>query len=233
VFFLAAQLYLVYALATTAWWTGRYARMSQRPMTIGLWLTAASLASMAAANVFRVATDLISWSGGTAPTGLNPAVAILFAFAVPAFVVGVSYPGVAMRVVGFRIWRQHRRTYRRLRTLWLLLHDAFPQDALHRVPTGKWREVLRIRGVHRRYYRRVIECRDGLVRISPYLAQHGVQKGTTPQTLASHLRSALQAHAAGEPAATQALAVALPSEDNLDADARQLVALSDALAPAV
>ncbi|MGN5380970.1 MAB_1171c family putative transporter [Streptomyces lasalocidi] len=135
-----------------------------------------------------------------------------------------------LRLAGFRIWRQHRRTYRRLRPLWQLLHEAFPEDALHREPVGKWREDLTVRGVHRRYYRRVIECRDGLVRVSPYLALQDVRDGGTPEVLVGHLRSALRSQAAGEPAPTQAIAVALPGEDSLDADARQLVALSDALA---
>lgn len=230
VFFIAAQLYLVYAFATTAWWTGRYARMSQKPVTIGLWMTASSLVSMAAANTLRIAMDLIAWHGSAVPAGLNQSVAMLFALAVPAFVVGLSYPGVMLRLAGFRIWRQHRRTYRRLRPLWQMLHEAFPEDALHREPVGKWREDLTVRGVHRRYYRRVIECRDGLVRVSPYLALQDVRNGATPEVLAGHLRSALRSQAAGEPAPTQAIAVALPGEDSLDADARQLVALSDALA---
>ncbi len=229
-FFIAAQLYLVYAFATTTLWTVRYARMSQRPSSIGLWLTAASLASMAVANSCRVVMALIGWRGGTVPAGLNGSVALLFAFAVPSFIVGLSYPGVMLRLAGLRIWRQRRRTYQRLRPLWVLLHEAFPQDALRRGPTvGTRRELLRLRGVHRNYYRRVIECRDGLVRVSPYLVRLGVQDGATPEALADHLRSALQACAAGAPAPTHALAVALPGEDSLDADARQLVALSDAL----
>lgn len=229
-FFIAAQLYLVYALATTAWWTSRYARVSQKPATTGLWLTASSLVCMAAANALRIAMDLVDWRGGAVPVWLDRGVAVLFALAIPVFVVGLSYPGVMLRLAGFRIWRQHRRTYRRLRPLWQLLHEAFPQDALHRKPSVIWREDLTVRGVHRHYYRRVIECRDGLVRASPYMAHQAVQDGLSPEALASHLRPALRSQAAGEPASPHAIAVALPGEDSIDADARQLVALSDALA---
>ncbi|MGW2339521.1 MAB_1171c family putative transporter [Streptomyces sp. NPDC001661] len=229
-FFLAAQLYLVYALTTTAWWTGRYARMSQKPVTIGLWLTAGSLISMAAANTLRIVMDLIALHGSPVPAGLNHGVSMLFALAVPTFVIGLSYPGVMQRLAGFRIWRQHRRAYRCLRPLWELLHEVFPEDALHRAPAGQWRENLTVRGVHHRYYRRVIECRDGLVRASPYMARQDVQTEATHEALAGQLKSALRSQAAGEPAPPQAIAVALPGEDTLDADARQLVALSDALA---
>lgn len=231
IFFMAAQTYLVYAFATTALWTARCARMSQRPSSIGLWLTASSLASMAMANVCRVAMDLIGWHGDAVPAGLNAVVALLFALAVPAFIIGLSYPGVMLRVAAFRVWRQHRRAYRGLGPLWQMLHEAFPEDALDRAPApGTWRDLLALRGVHRNYYRRVIECRDGLVRVSPYLAQRGVKDGAEPEDLAGHLRPALRARAAGEPATSQALAIALPTDASLDADARQLVALSDALA---
>src|SRR5205807_5920314 len=100
-------------------------------------------------------------------------------------------------------------------------------DQLSRVPSGRWRDALRLRGVHRRYYRRVIECRDGLVRVSPYLA--GAGDLDQPGHLASALRAALRARADGAPVTGAALPVAAPDGEGLDADVRQLVALSKAL----
>ncbi|WP_343283802.1 MAB_1171c family putative transporter [Streptomyces sp. TM32] len=234
IFYLTAQLYLVHAFSTTSWWTARYARMSGGPARIGLWLTTGSLTGMALANSCRVAMDAVGWSGGEIPTALHTAASTFFALAVPAFIAGLSYPGVMQRAAAFKIWRQHRRSYRRLGPLWQLLHEGFPEDVLNRGPAaGSWRERLALRAVHRHYYRRVVECRDGLVRVSPYLAQRGVQDGTGPEAVAAHLRHALQAaltaRAAGEAAPAQVIAVALPEEHSLDADARQLVALSDAL----
>ncbi|MFE5581553.1 MAB_1171c family putative transporter [Kitasatospora sp. NPDC056531] len=230
IFFLAAQLYLVHAFATTSWWTARYARMSRGPAKVGLWLTTGSMVGMAMADACRVVMDVIGWSDGAIPTWLDGAANGFFTIAVPVFIAGLSYPGVMLRVAAFKIWRQHRRTYRRLDPLWQLLHEAFPEDALDRAPAaGTWRDALALHAVHRNYYRRVVECRDGLVRVSPYLAQQGVQDSAAPHEVAGHLRPALQARAAGVPAPTQAIAVALPDEDGLDADARQLVTLSDAL----
>lgn len=101
---------------------------------------------------------------------------------------------------------------------------------MNRVATSPWRDFLSVRGMHFRYYRRVIECRDGLVRISPHLAQRGVQEDAPVTVFATHLQSALQAPAEAQPAASKALAIAMPDDDSLDADVRQLVALSDALA---
>jgi hypothetical protein len=229
-FYVVVGLYLVYALSTALWWTWRYARMSRRPLSTGLWFTATALGCMVVASAGRAVFDVVRWRGDTVPVVLNQIVGLLFALGVPLFVVGVCYPGVVMRLAALRIWWQHRQAYHRLRPLWTLLHEAYPQDALNRFPTSRWRERLSLRGVHRRYYRRVIECRDGLVRISPYLAQQGVGDEAVPSVLAERLRSALRDQAAGGTAGSQAVALALPEEDGLDADVRQLVALSDALA---
>ncbi|MEV6023605.1 MAB_1171c family putative transporter [Streptomyces sp. NPDC052036] len=228
-FFTAAGLYLVYAFTAALCWTWRYARMSQRPLSTGLWLTAASLACMIAANSLRVAGNVVRWSGGTLPQALPRGAALLLAVAVPLFVVGVSFSSVVTRLAALRVWRQHRRDYRRMRPLWVTLHSAFPEAALYQSVPAAWQEVLHIRGIHRRYYRRVIECRDGLVRISPHLAKMGVGEGVPPEAVAERLPSALRAHAAGESVGSCAIGVALPVEDNLDADARQLVAVSQAL----
>ncbi|WP_146074934.1 MAB_1171c family putative transporter [Streptomyces sp. Ru73] len=230
-FFIVAALYLVYALASALWWTVRYARMSLRPLATGLWLTTGALAGMVAANAGRLGIDVMRWRGEQAPAWLNQGTQGLLGLAVPVFIVGVTYSGAAMRLASGRVWLQHRRAYRRLRPLWDALHDAFPQDALGRVPTNGWRDFLSLRGTHYRYYRRVIECRDGLVRISPTLAQLGVQEDASPSDLARHLGKALDAQADQAATPGHALAVALPGDDenDLDADVRQLVLLSDAL----
>ncbi|MFE1174269.1 MAB_1171c family putative transporter [Streptomyces sp. NPDC058773] len=230
-FFMAALLYLIYALAAALWWTWRHARMSLRPLSTGLWLTVGALAGMVMANIGRLAIDVTRWRGANVPAWLNHGTQGLLALAVPVFIVGVIYSGAAMRLASARVWLCHRKAYRRLRPLWEALHEAFPQDALSRVPASGWREFLSLRGTHYRYYRRAIECRDGLVRISPYLAQQGVNDGTPHASLAGHLRHALRAQANGEAVSEQAVAVALPGEDSLDADVRQLISLSDALKP--
>ena len=123
------------------------------------------------------------------------------------------------------MWWQHRRSYHQLAPLWTLLHQRFPEDAFGRLPSGRWRDAVSLRGVHRRYYRRVIECRDGLLRISPYLAPDG-----SDSSLADRVRDGLRAHDSGVPAPSRAVPVAIPATDGLDADVRELVALSKALA---
>ncbi|WP_367043483.1 hypothetical protein [Streptomyces sp. Je 1-332] len=58
----------------------------------------------------------------------------------------------------------------------------------------------------------------------------GVGERATPQSVARLLPSALRAQAAGGVDTTRAVGVMLPAEDSLDADARQLVEVSCALA---
>lgn len=70
------------------------------------------------------------------------------------------------RLAAARTWSWRRQAYLRLGPLWRELHRTFPELALDPAP-GAWREHLALTGLHRRYYRRAVECRDGLLRLSP------------------------------------------------------------------
>ncbi|MEU1330620.1 MAB_1171c family putative transporter [Streptomyces sp. NPDC005865] len=150
--------------------------------------------------------------------------------AIPLFAVGLSYSGIATRLATWRIWRRHRRAYRQLRPLWSMPHAAFPESTLYAgTPAAPWREALHVRRMHRRHYRRVIECRDGLVRLSPHLTAVGLREGAPPETVATLLPRALAAQAAGEPATSRAVGIILPAKDTLNADAQQLTTVSRSL----
>ncbi|MER5439084.1 MAB_1171c family putative transporter [Streptomyces sp. NPDC002790] len=237
-FYLLAGLYMMYALGAAFWWTRRYARLSLRPHSTGLWTTAVGLASMACACAIRAVFVILRSMGGTVPSGLNAAVAALLVMSIMLFVVGVSYPIARARITAVRIWHRHRRIHHRLQPLWELLAEAYPDSVLQ--PTAKsWREMWNARSVHRRYHRRVVECRDGLVQVSPYLpalpgqsARDAALDSAPPEVLAQSLRDVLAAGAPGtsgtvEPVA--AVPLALPSQQGPDADVEQLVALADAL----
>lgn len=220
--YLTVNLYQLYAFGLTLIWTRRHARGAEPRLRHGLAIASVGLAGYVLAFVLFIIANLVRWAGGVMPHGLLVGGVAVALFGVPVFLAGMAYPAVVMRLGALRIWWQHRQTYHRLAPLWTVLHREFPQDAL-RLPTSSWRDALSLRGVHRRYYRRVIECRDGLVRVSPYL-------GTTG-TLADQLREGLRAHASGRGSAvsSRATVVAIPAADGLDADVHELVQLSQAL----
>jgi Family of unknown function (DUF6545) len=226
VLYVAPNLYMGYAFASAVLWTRRYARGAESRLRHGLALASVGLAGLAVGEAVFVTATTAQWVGLAVPRWVYPIglFAILPGSAI--FMIGFVYPAVCMRLAALRIWWQHRRAYSRLNPLWTLLHQQFPEDAFGRVPSSRWRDAVSLRSVHRRYYRRVIECRDGLVRISPYLASNGNSHDTT---LAQQVREGLQARASGTPAPTRAIPVAIPTADNLDADVRELITLSDAL----
>ncbi|MCK2244703.1 MULTISPECIES: MAB_1171c family putative transporter [unclassified Crossiella] len=225
VFFLTSNLYVVFGFTLSCVWTLRHARGAEPRLARGLRLAAVGLAGIVAADLVFLPTVLIRWSGGFAPRWFVDIGITLVLLGIVLFLAGVCYPAAGMRVAGLGVWWQHLRLYRRLYPLWTILHERFPQDTLESLPANTLRELYGLRGVHRRYYRRVIECRDGLVRISPYLGCS--RRAGLP--LAEQLRAALRAHAAGIPAAVHAVPVAIPRAEGLEADVRELVALSDAL----
>ncbi|GAA1989760.1 MAB_1171c family putative transporter [Amycolatopsis minnesotensis] len=224
IFYLAVDLYLTYGIASAYFFTRRYARGAGPRLARGLRVASVGFAISAVGGSTLAAVVLVHWAGAGIPWLLVQGTVFLVFPGAILLVVGLSYPGVATRLAAGRVWRQHRRTYHRLGPLWTLLHEAFPEDALGRAPLNPWRDALSLRGVHRKYYRRVIECRDGLVRISPYLAHLGHDG-----SLADQLAEALRSRARGEPVPPEAMPVAMPDGDSLDDDVRELVTLSESL----
>ncbi|GAB3435093.1 MAB_1171c family putative transporter [Actinophytocola sediminis] len=230
-FYIAANGYLLYAFTAAGVWTRRYARGAEPRLRAGLRVASIGLASISLASLIFVLSNVGRWLGSPASPPIVMTSVFLLLAGIVLFLAGVIYPNVVTRLAVARVWLRHRRAYGQLRPLWTILNERFPQDALNRAPVNQWRDALSLRGVHRRYYRRVIECRDGLVRISPYLASRDAATDdlTVPAHLARRLTDALQAHAAGETAPQQAIPVAVPRDDSLDADADQLIELSSAV----
>ncbi|MGY1495699.1 MAB_1171c family putative transporter [Streptomyces sp. QTS52] len=230
-FYTVAGLYLMYAVGAAGWWSARYARMSRRPYSTGLWMTAISLGAMAVACAIRAVFVAVRWSGGSVPHPVNTCVSVLLTVSSLLFATGVSYSVARARITATRLWLRRRRDHRRLAPLWHLLIEVYPQNELRPASLGFW-DRWRARGVHRRYHRRIVECRDGLVDISPYLV--GKEDGMTlldlePAQLAQRLQAAADMIKNDVPAPGQAVALAMPKGDDRDEDVRQLIAVSDAL----
>ncbi|MGW4944970.1 MAB_1171c family putative transporter [Actinoplanes sp. NPDC004185] len=144
-----------------------------------------------------------------------------------AFVVGVSYAAVVGMLVSVPLWRAHRRYYRQLEPLWTAVDQAFPQLVLGRVPAVSWRGRLGWDSSHYRFYRRVVEIRDGLVLLGPYF-EGSAGRDETPRdekAWAEVIRGALRAKAAESPI-VDADPVLVPGGDDLESDARRLAGIS-------
>ncbi|MEV5714059.1 MAB_1171c family putative transporter [Amycolatopsis mediterranei] len=228
VFYLGAGLYLIYGLIACTAWIVRYQRVADRDLRIGLRLGAIGMAGAAVGSIFRALYIVVAWVFG-------PVVKILLLLGVPfviaggmLFLAGVTYPGVRARVSALRRRRRHRREHEALAPLWTVLVEAFPSIVLRTPPRRGDR--LSPRGTHRGHYRRVIEIRDGLVQLSPYLAaDFGEVVATDPAAAAAALRSALRQHADGEASDGRAKQVLPAGADDLESDVRPLLALSAAM----
>lgn len=230
-FYAGAGVYLMYALGVAGRWSARYARMSSRPHATGLWLTAIGLGAMAVACAVRAVFVAVRWNGESVPHQLTASVAVGLVVSSLLFVAGVTYSGGRARITATRLWLRRRRDHRRLTPLWQLLIAVYPENELRPASRGLW-DRWRARGVHRRYHRRIVECRDGLVDISPYLVRGQDRTGPLdlePAQLAQRLLLAADMIKNGVPAPGQAVALAVPQEDDRNADVRQLIAVSDAL----
>lgn len=232
-----AVLYLLFMAANGALladalrWAMRGIPGSAPVLARGLRITSAGLALMLAALVPLTVLVVLAWARVHAPPALLSAGVAVAVPGIVLFLAGVGYPGTAMRLAALRASARHRRLHRQLAPLWRELHDTFPQDSLAqdagaRVPVPRWREMLSPQGVHWRYYRRVMECRDGLVRLSPHLADG------SGQPLAERLLAVLATIPAAReapdhaPARGTAAAVAVPAGPRIDDDARELAVLA-------
>jgi len=172
VFWIAADVYMAFGFAATGLWAWRFARTAYRRLAVGLRIAAVGLFGIVIGDCFFVPAIIIRWSGGDKPPATGGygetilsyyGVGVLPVARIVLCLLGVTIPAALTQLAALRIWWNHLRRYRQLGPTMDESARTLPEDALHRVPGAG--------GVHRRYYRRVIECRDGLVRISPYLDQ--------------------------------------------------------------
>lgn len=230
-FYVLAAGYGAYAILQAGRWALRYASESTRRTQWGLRLAALGLGLSGIAAALRCIAVVIRWGGGTVPAVMSSAVSTLAPVGIAVFVVGVCLAGLVAKIAALRVWARHRRTYHELRPLWELLNEAFPQDALDRKPRSRWHDRLSPHRMHRRYWRRVIEIRDGLVQLSPQLTDVGFDPEQPVHEQVDKLQNALRRqHDGTTPSASTAVLIAAPSQEGVEADVHQLVHLARAVA---
>lgn len=148
----------------------QYARQAeQRVLRVGLRL-------LGAGSIFGLAFCLGKTLTALAQiTNVGPivpgAVQITFVAASMGLILaGVVYPGLAMRIRAIPLWLERRRLHRALWPLWSELRVLFPRQVLGRVPSRGLVDVLTVRNLPLRQYRRVVETRDMLRELRPWFS---------------------------------------------------------------
>lgn len=228
----SVDIYSFYALAVALVWSIRYARTAHGALERGLRLLAIGLFGMLVNGAAGAAIRVVGWwVSSRAPIVIHLLTVYLAALIVGTafFLAGLSYPALAALRAAIPMWRRHWAAYRALTPLWGALIHAFPDLALSRTG-GRW-DAVRPWPIHRRYYRRVIEIRDGLVWLGPHYPH--TDDPTNPQVTvhAPRVAAALRAKAAGAPPASPPYPIPVPATANLAEDAAWLMALSGATVP--
>ncbi|WP_243795027.1 MAB_1171c family putative transporter [Saccharopolyspora gloriosae] len=228
-FYLAGNLYLAYACArgahlakTTAEHTRSRARLSLHIAAAGLLInligTHLPRAISTASRLFLGIDPIPGTATWTTP---------ILAIGITTFFLGIGYPGARTALIKTRLWFEARRTYRRLRPLWSALTDRFPTIALF-PKVSPARERRHLRAMRLRTYRRIIEIRDGLVCLSPYLPEPA-DANHSPAQQAQLIHTALRRSTTDTPPRAPSI-IAPPGSTDADADTRQLLAIAAAFA---
>lgn len=232
VFYFAGSLYFAYAAGRTAYWATQYAAESAPRARWGFRVAAVGFSCLTVAAAIRGVFVVIRWSGGDVPTQLETAVNLLVPLGILAFVLGVCFVGLSARWAAARLWLRRRRQFHALRPLWQCLHTAFPNDELEASKNNHRDEIVPAR-LHRRFWRRVVEIRDGMVQLSPHLADAGYDTDRPAHEQAETVKAAIQRQLAGdEPSTRSAILVAAPtgvSPNEVDGEIDELLALARAL----
>ncbi len=211
-----------------------------RFLRIGLRLIAAGSLCCVAFAVHKAGFALVRRLGGVPSWPEGPVSTTLVGCTALLFVVGATIAGWAPRLTAWRRRVRRDRAYRRLYPLWSAIHEALPNVTL--VPTGgrqPWQSV------EFRLYRRIIEIRDGILALRPYVddrvtalaRERAAAAGLDGEEAAAvaeaaTLASALRARADGHPKPGASALSAPPAADRgagLDDEAAWFGRVSDAL----
>ncbi|MGW0555427.1 MAB_1171c family putative transporter [Streptomyces sp. NPDC002926] len=234
-FYIIGNAYFVYAYLASALWALRYGRRASRHLGLGLRTMALGLLGLTIASVNRTILVVLRIDEPGSHEAFNTVNWSISNWAMGSVLIGICYSACVQLITRLRSVVHHRRMHQELTPLWTVLTSAYPELVLNQAPAGsKWRRLHQRRTHEQRFYRRLIECRDGLVRLSPYLTRVApdadLARGPTDR-LARHITEALALKPTAESPHTElsAARIASPASNDLGADARELIAISHAL----
>lgn len=234
-FYIIGNAYFVYGYLISGLWSLRYAHNSSRHLSFGLRTMALGLFALTITSVNRIILIGLRIDDPGSHEEFNTVNWSISDWAMGIVLIGICYSAGVQLIRRWRSVLHHRRMYHELAPLWTALTVGYPELVLYRAPdSSKWHRLRRRRTWEQRFYRRLIECRDGLVRLSPYLVRAApdadLARGPADQ-LARHIVKALALKPTAESLDTDlsAALVALPASNDLGADAHELISISNAL----
>ncbi|MEU9456734.1 MAB_1171c family putative transporter [Streptomyces sp. NPDC048277] len=234
-FYLVGNAYFIYAYLASGLWALRFTRRASRHVGLGLRMMALGLIGLMVTSVNRMILVVLRINAPGSHEAFNTVNWSLSNWAMGIVLSGICYSAGVHLITRWKSVVRHRRMYHELTSLWTALATAYPEFVLLPAPTGSpWHRLRRRHTYEQRLYRRLIECRDGLVRLSPYLTRVApdadLALGPADQ-LAQHIAEALRLKATPHSPDTElpAARIASPVGNSLDADARELIAISEAL----
>jgi hypothetical protein len=235
VFVVAVLGYMAYAHSQSLRWSIAYLRaVGTVRLRVSLAVISLAVCAFLVADTSRSVLAVLQAATGLTGGAVSTLSAVYLAgvgVGALSFVIGVSFVAVNGMLRALPLRREHRRRHRQLEPLWTAMDHAFPHLILGRVPATSWRGRLGPGGVHYRFYRRVVEVRDGLVQLSPYLdaPPAGPAQGSTETRWAEAIRDALRRRERDGPV-VDADPVLIPGGDDLESDARVLAGIAHAFA---
>lgn len=160
-FYLIASAYLAYGFVACVRSVRKYLAHAAGYLRVALILLAAGLAMLAAGSVIQIVYVLGNATGVINVPWLLTTSRVLSVIGVVGFLLGICYPMVNARWRAITSRRRRARDAKALLPLWMLLTDAIPEVVL---PTSG---PVSATGL---LHRRVIEIRDALTQLSPYLS---------------------------------------------------------------
>lgn len=218
-FFLIASLYLAYGFIACVRNIRRFLTLAEGYLRTSLLLLVGGLTMLAISSLLQIVFVVAGMAGVTRLPLMLVLSQWMAVLGVVAFLVGISYPMVHARWRSMMTHRRRRQSDEDLVPLWRLVTDAVPEV------------VLPVEGrmtATERFHRRVVETRDALTQISPYIPQT-FEYVQGDAVRAAMLRGAVDDYVAAGRVSGEVRDL-LPSEgEGLDADAAPLVRLSLAL----
>lgn len=218
-FFVIAGCYLVYALGACVVSIWRYVALAEGYLRHSLITLLTGLAMVGVGSLIQTAFVVAAGLDLFSQPLLLKIAGVVSSVGAVLFLLGISYPMLRARAIKLRYDLLHRRHYRELEPLWDLTTSALPEVVLPPRSGGSVEGSINLM-----YQRRVIEVRDAVLQLSPYLPDDFDNRAVAEQ--AELMREAVVTYREAGGSSGAVREVLVGAADDLDADAKPLRRLS-------